>query len=179
MTPMLKTDEELAIRPACWEDMEAIAGFLRSTADWYRPFVAEDDMAEHDVPEEWKEDNFERRDFYVGELGDDPVGTVSLQFFGDHAYLGYIYLDADQVGKGYGQRLMDFAAAEARSQGMKGLALIAHPKATWATRAYRKFGFELVGRERAEVLAWNGGVLRDYYEEGFQLFVCPLASDEA
>lgn len=151
--------------------METVAGFLRSTADWYREFLDEADMAEHDVPAEWKRRNFQRRDFYLGYAEGAPVGTVSLQYFGDYAYVGYVYLDASCVGRGYGRQLLEFAAGLASRKGMKGVALIAHPQATWATRAYLKFGFEKVAEARSEVLAWNDGVLADYYEEGFELYV--------
>ena len=56
--------------------------------------------------------------------------------------------------------------------------MIAHPEATWATRAYLKFGFKLHAARREDVLAWNEGALQDYYEEGFQLFVYDLPSRE-
>lgn len=178
-TSTLHRTNDLEIRPAAWEDMETVAGFLRSTADWYRPFLDEEDMSEHDVPASWKRENFERRDFYLGELeGDEPVGTVSLQYFGDFAYVGYVYLDADHVGNGYGRQLLEFAAGMASRKGCKGVALIAHPQATWATKAYLKFGFELVAEEREQVLAWNGGALQDYYEEGFQLYVYWLVPED-
>ncbi|MCA8923433.1 MAG: GNAT family N-acetyltransferase [Planctomycetes bacterium] len=171
MATLTTTAEELRIRPAAWDDMETIANFVRSTADWYRPFVSDEDMAEHEVPDAWKAENYARRDFYVGSVEGTPVGTISLQYFGDFAYVGYVYLSANQVGRGYGQELLEFATGLASRKGMRGVALIAHPEATWATRAYTKFGFELVAEEREDVLAWNDGVLRDYYEEGFQLFV--------
>jgi GNAT superfamily N-acetyltransferase len=154
--------------------METIANFIRSTADWYRPFLSEEDMREHDLPPEWKRKNFRRRDFFLGMVGDTPVGTISLQYFGDYAYVGYVYLDAGHVGKGYGRELLEFAAGMASRKGMKGVALIAHPKATWATKAYEKFGFQKVASAREQVLSWNGGVLRDYYEEGFELYVYDL-----
>ncbi|MGE0710158.1 MAG: N-acetyltransferase family protein [Planctomycetota bacterium] len=175
-TETLTTETTLTIRRAAWEDMEAVAGFLRSTADWYRPFLREEDMAEHDVPEEWKARNFARREFWLGELEGEPVGTVSLQEFGDYAYVGYVYLDAAHVGRGIGRRLLQHAAKQARARGKRGVALIAHPRAVWATRAYRKFGFELVASRREDVLAWNDGALRDYYEEGFELYVYSLAA---
>lgn len=164
----------LTIRPAELEDMDDVADFLRSTADWYRPFLEEADMVEHDVPDSWKAENFARRDFFLGQVDGRSIGTVSLQDFGDYAYVGYVYLDADHVGKGYGRQLLDFAAGIASRKGKKGVALIAHPKATWAVTAYLKFGFQRVARRREDVLAWNHGALRDYYEEGFELYVYPL-----
>ncbi len=170
----------LTIRRARWQDMERIAAFIRSTADWYRPFLSEADMAEHDVGPEWAERNFARREFYVGALpSGEPVGTISLQWFGDWAYVGYVYLDSRHVGHGYGRQLLDHAATLARARGAAGLSLIAHPRATWATRAYLKYGFRRAASRREEVLAWNGGFLRDYYEEGFELYVLRFTEEAA
>lgn len=178
MATSIKIAETLGIRPATWSDMETIAGFLRSTADWYRPFVDGSDMDQHDVPPEWKRENFEQRDFYVGSVDSKPVGTISLQYFDEFAYVGYVYLSADQVGNGYGGQLLEFAAGMASRKGKRGVALIAHPKATWATRAYTKFGFELSAESREDVLSWNGKALRPYYEEGFQLYLYRLVSED-
>lgn len=177
MTVALKTFEprtgadEFTIRPAVREDMTKVAEFVRSSAEWYRPIVDEADMAEHEVGSEWAEVNFKRRDFYIGAVGDEQIGTISLQYFGDFAYLGYIYLDVEHVGNGYGQQLMEFAEETAREAGMKGLALIAHPQATWAKRAYLKYGFDIVETEKDRVTSWENGVLEPYYEEGFELYL--------
>lgn len=159
------------IRPARRDDMSRIADFVRSSADWYRPFVHEDDMAEHDVDEAWAEENYCKRDFFIGCLGDEPIGTISLQQFGDWIYLGYIYLDVAHVGNGYGQVLMQFAERRARELQSRGLALIAHPEASWAKKAYLKYGFEIVASEPQEVLAWEGGALQPYYEQDFELYL--------
>lgn len=133
-------------------------------------------MAEHDVDEAWAEKNFELRDFYIGYAGDTPVGTISIQYFGKVAYLGYIYLDTQHVGNGYGRKLIRFAERVAREAGADALALIAHPEAKWAKRAYLKHGFHIAEKKRERVLAWRGGALRPYYEEGFELYVYPLVS---
>jgi GNAT superfamily N-acetyltransferase len=164
----------LSIVPAQREDMDLVAGFVRSSADWYRDIVDTRDMAEHDVDDDWAETNFRRRDFYLGHADDTAVGTISLQYFGDYAYLGYIYLDVRHVGKGYGHTLMRFAEETSRRRGMKGMALIAHPRAQWAKKAYLKFGFEIAERKKNEVLAWNGGALQPYYEQGFELYLYRL-----
>lgn len=169
-----KRSKSFEIRPAEREDMALIAEFVRSSAEWYRPILDEKDMAEHDVDEEWAEINFKRRDFYVGYAGTEPVGTISLQYFGRYAYLGYIYLDVKHVGNGYGQRLMKFAESVAQQRGMDGMCLIAHPEASWAKKAYLKYGFEIVATNKADVLAWQDGVLRSYYEEGFELYIYPF-----
>lgn len=161
----------LVITPARRKDMSLIAEFVRSSAHWYEPIVDEKDMAEHAVDEKWAEVNFARRDFYLGHAKGTPVGTISMQYFGDYAYLGYIYLHVDHVGKGYGGSLMRFAESVARDRGMRGMCLIAHPEATWARRAYLKFGFEVAASSRSDVLRWQDGALRPYYEEGFELYL--------
>ncbi len=164
--------------PARWEDMEKIADFLRSTADWYRPIIDEKDMAEHAVDEKWAEINFERRDFYLGVVDGEAVGTVSLQYFREFAYIGYIYLDAEHVGKGYGQRLMRFAESVARRNEAESIVLLAHPDANWAKRAYLKYGFNIIESAKADVLAWQEGALKPYYEEGFELYEYDLAKSD-
>ena len=68
--------------------------------EWYRPILNPEDMDEHDVDDKWAVRNYKLRDFYLGVEGDTPVGTISLQYFGGYAYLGYIYLDVQHVGKG-------------------------------------------------------------------------------
>lgn len=164
------------IRAARREDMAMIAGFVRSSSEWYRPFVTEKDMREHDVGEAWAEDNFRRREFYVGEHRSQGVGTISLQHFGRHTYLGYIYLDVRHVGQGFGQRLMRFAERVSRARGMKTMNLIAHPQADWAKRAYLKYGFEIIETDRDAILSWNDGALHGYYEEGFELYEYELGT---
>ena len=115
-----------------------------------------------------------KRDFYVAVADGTPVGTLTLQFFGEYTYLGYVYIDTAHVGNGYGRKLLEFAARESKNRGMKGMVLIAHPQASWAIKAYQKFGFKLAHRDKDDILAWNGGVLKPYYEEYFQLFMYDL-----
>ncbi len=170
MSQTMTESGTLEIRAARRDEMSLVADFVRSSADWYRDLVDEADMAEHDVDERWAEINFRRRDFYIGGADGTPVGTISLQYFGEWAYLGYIYLDVAHVGKGYGRKLIEFAEAQARAKGARGMCLIAHPDAHWARKAYLKYGFEIVERDRERILAWNRGCLRSYYEEGFELY---------
>jgi len=160
----------LAICPADYREMSHAADIIRSTADWYRPFLDPKDMSEHDIGPEWIDENYDRRDFYLGWHGSRPVGVLSTQEAGDHLYLGYVYVHEDETGNGYGRELLEFARKRARLDDRRGLALIAHPDAEWATKAYRRFGFEKIADRREEVLAWNDGWLSPYYEEGFQLY---------
>lgn len=175
MPKPLLPHQAMEIVPAKLGDMHVVADIVRSSASWYHPLVDQQDMAEHAVDDNWARENYKRRDFYVGLTDQGPVGTLSLQFFGEYAYLGYVYLYVQQVGKGYGQVLMRFAETLARDRGMKGLVLIGHPEATWAKRAYLKYGFKVIARSKDEVLTWNGGVLRPYYEQGFELYCKPVS----
>ncbi len=170
------TRREFQIRPARLEDMKHVAEFVSSSAEWYRPFVDEKDMTEHDVDEAWALENFKKRDFFIGEYRGNPIGTISLQYFGDHAYLGYIYLDVSYVGNGFGQRLMRFAERQCKKRGLATMNLIAHPEAEWAKRAYLKYGFDIIETEKKAILVWNDGVLKPYYEEGFELYQYDLDS---
>lgn len=170
--PTTSTDgiPPLQIRRARREDMPMVADFVRSSADWYRPICDEADMSEHDVDEAWADKNYRLREFHLGYEGDEAVGTISIQDFGDWAYLGYIYLDVAHVGKGYGRSLIRFAERTCRERGFRGLVLIAHPEAEWARKAYLKYGFEITATSKEDVLAWEDEALRDYYEEGFELY---------
>lgn len=163
-------ESSFEIRRADWDKMKIVAGFIRSSADWYKPFIDKKDYSEHEVGREWIEKNYGRREFYIGSDNGVPVGTISYQTIGDYAYLGYIYLDTRFVGKGYGRQLMVFAKRLAEERGKKGMVLIAHPKATWATKAYKKFGFDLLAKKKEKILSWNNGALKPYYEEGFELY---------
>lgn len=165
----------LRIRRARLDDMPQIADFIRSSADWYRAFVEEGDMGQHEVDESWAAENYRKREFYIGHADGEPIGTISLQFFGSYAYLGYIYLDVAHVGKGFGGTLMRFAESIARSRGTDGMCLIGHPEATWARKAYLKYGFDIIETERERVVAWQDGCLCPYYEEGFELYLYPFA----
>jgi ribosomal protein S18 acetylase RimI-like enzyme len=161
----------LDLEPARWDDMSDVVEIIRSSASWYEDIVEPEDFSEHLVDQDWARKNFPRRDFFVARLGDEVVGTVTLQDAGrDHVYLGYVYLHEDQVGNGFGRDLLDFARSETRRRGRESMVLIAHPEATWACRAYEKYGFEVIARSREEILAWEDGWLEPFHEEGFHLF---------
>ena len=160
----------LRLRRASREHMTIAADIIRSTSQWYQPFLADEDMAEHDVDAGWEERNFGRRDFFIGYAKDEPVGVLATQPAGRSLYLGYVYVYEHQVSRGYGRELLEFARDRATAFRNDSMVLIAHPEAQWATRAYQRFGFEQVASERSDVLAWNDGWLAPYYEQGFALY---------
>ncbi|MBH47204.1 MAG: hypothetical protein CME71_03435 [Halobacteriovorax sp.] len=161
----------LQIKRAAFSDMPAIAKIIRSSADWYSPFVSKEDMKEHLVDEKWQKVNFPRRDFWIGKIDEkQTVGTVSLQYFERSAYLGYVYLDTAHTGKGYGKKLLDHAKEIATQNGMRHMVLLAHPKAHWAISAYKKYGFTCIEKDKDKILSWNNSSLKPYYEDGFHLY---------
>ncbi|MEZ4319959.1 MAG: GNAT family N-acetyltransferase [Myxococcota bacterium] len=168
---MTVASPSLTLRPTVRPDLPDVVAILRSTADWYRPFVDPADLeSQHAVDLAWARENFERREFWSATLNGEVVGVLTMQDAGDHLYLGYVYVHRDHVGKRIGRRLLDHAAAEARRRGKEGLVLIAHPEATWAVRAYRKYGFECVATTDDDVCEWNDGWLEPYHEQGFHLW---------
>ncbi len=158
------------VRPATPDDLPAIVEAICSSAAWYRPFVHPDDLDQHEVDLSWAQKNFEHRDFYVAEREGNVVATITLQNAGDYSYLGYVYVHADHTRQGLGPAMLRFAEAESVSRGDRGMVLLAHPKATWACKAYLRFGFEVTATTDAEVLRWNDGFLEPYHERGFHVF---------
>ena len=163
--------QKLEIKRAPLKEMPKVCKIIGSSAEWYRSFVEDKDMAEHTPGEEWISKNYFRRKFYLGYIDDDAVGTISMQKLGsNYTYLGYIYLNTDYVGQKIGNRLITHAEKIAREEGRKAMVLIAHPEATWAVRAYEKYGFKKIAEDREEILSWEDGALNGYYEEGFHLY---------
>lgn len=97
----------LDIQPTKCHEMVIAANILRSSADWYRPFLHEKDMAQHEVDESWGKREFARRQFYIGREEHAPVGIVSTQAIGDMFYIGYVYVYDHQTGKGFGSQLLN------------------------------------------------------------------------
>lgn len=167
---------ELRVSPVRREEMPVVQSIIRSSAKWYERFVEKQDMHQHLVNDAWAEQNFARREFFLGYRGNKPFGTLSFQTLRNGVgYLGYVYLDVKMVGNGLGKRLLNFALERARRKNLSHLALIAHPRAEWAVKAYEKFGFRRIASSKAEVLAWNGGAMKPYYEEGFELYLKEVA----
>jgi GNAT superfamily N-acetyltransferase len=159
------------LRPTRVRELPSIVSILRSTAHWYAPFVAEDDLkTQHLVDLEWAQANYKKREFYSAIVEGEVVGVLTLQDAGDHLYLGYVYVHREHVGKRIGRTLLDFAADQAERRGKDGMVLIAHPEATWAIRAYEKYGFQCIADDDDAVTAWNDGWLSPYHEEGFTLW---------
>ena len=160
----------LKIEKAEKKDMPKVAKLINSSYDMYEEFVDPKDLDQHHIDKAWIDKNFEKRNFFIARTDEESVGTITTQYFGKVAYLGYIYLDVEHMGKGYGKKLIDHARKICADKGIESMVLIAHPEAKWATRAYEKYGFERLYTEKEDILKFHGGFMKPYYEEGFHLY---------
>ena len=81
-------------------------------------------------------------------LTDSATGFLGCYLEGDEAKLGYVAVDPDRQGQGYGGRLMDLAEAEARRLGYGALNLYTHERMTENIALYGARGYEETGRRR-------------------------------
>ena len=162
--------DKITMRVAQYPDMDLIAEMIRSTAHWYESIVETKEYPKHFPDEAWKTRNFQLRDFYVAETPEGPVGAISLQYFDTYAYLGYCNLFEDACGEGNGEKMLAFAATLALLSQCDHLIMLCHPDADWAVKAIERFGFHQITNSKDEVLSFENGVMKPYYEEGFQLF---------
>lgn len=176
---MIHQQPKIKIRKAVWDDMPKVARFIRASAHWYKKFIHQKDYSEHDVGFLWKTKNYKLRDFYIGSTSDNvEFGTISVQFFQDTTYIGYIFLELEHIGKGYGHLLIDHVKKLSLKRQQKRMVLLAHPKAKWAIKAYEKYGFKCILKDKQDVLSFQNGLLKQYYEEGFYLFEYDLTQDK-
>ncbi len=170
----------MALRPSRRADLPAVVEIVSSTAAWYAPFVEPEDLAsQHDVDLAWAEENYAKREFWSATVDGEVIGVLTLQDAGDWLYLGYVYVHRDWVGRRIGRTLLDHAQQLAEARDKQGMVLIAHPEATWAVKAYEKYGFERVATSDTAVCAWNDGWLVPYHEAGFHLWRCTVDTGEA
>ncbi|MHA1730673.1 MAG: GNAT family N-acetyltransferase [Promethearchaeota archaeon] len=157
----------LFIVRASREMMGRVRAIIRSNADLYRDIVQnEDDWLEHDPKEEWEGKNFPIREFYLARHEGEYVATGSYQVVGDFAYVGYLYVERQFHGRGYGRALLRFIEARAKADGINDLRLFCNPGSDWALGFYEKLGFHVLTGDKGEILAVGPGVMRPYYEEG-------------
>lgn len=81
-------------------------------------------------------------------LTDSATGFLGCYLEGDEAKLGYVAVDPDRQGRGYGGRLMDLAEAEARRLGYGALDFYTHERMTENIALYGARGYEETGRRR-------------------------------
>jgi GNAT superfamily N-acetyltransferase len=118
-------NSEFAVRPMRPGELELVLEWARQ--EGWNPGL-DDSLAFHDA---------DPSGFFVGALGEVPVGSISVVKYGDaFAFLGLYMVHPDFRGRGYGKAIWDIgmASAEGRSIGLDGV--------TAQQDNYRKVGFE-------------------------------------
>ena len=160
----------LSIIRASLSLMDEIRDIINSNYQMYEKILLNpDDHNEHFVDEQWAEQNFQIREFYLIRENGKYVGMTSYQNFGDmgdFAYIGYFYIKFGHHRKGYGKRVMQFLEMRAKSDQLKEIRLFVNKSADWAEKAYESMGFKPLTANKQEIISMNQGIFKDYYEEG-------------
>ncbi len=118
-------NSEFAVRPMRPGELELVLEWARQ--EGWNPGL-DDSLAFHAA---------DPSGFFVGALGEVPVGSISVVKYGDvFAFVGLYMVHPDFRGKGYGKAIWDagIASAEGRSIGLDGVVA--------QQENYRKAGFE-------------------------------------
>ncbi|MDM9626073.1 GNAT family N-acetyltransferase [Rhizobium sp. S152] len=118
-------NSDFAVRPMRPGELELVLEWARQ--EGWNPGL-DDSLAFHDA---------DPSGFFVGAVGEVPVGSISVVKYGDDfAFLGLYIVHPDFRGKGYGKAIWEkgLSSAEGRSIGLDGV--------TAQQDNYRKAGFE-------------------------------------
>nr|QEE14448.1 Acetyltransferase (GNAT) family protein [Candidatus Prometheoarchaeum syntrophicum] len=166
----------LSMIRASFSLMDEIREIINSNYHMYEKILLiQEDHNEHFVNEQWAEQNFPIREFYLARDNGEYVGMASYQNLGNFAYIGYFYIKFGFHRKGYGRRIMQFLEMKAKSEQLNEIRLFVNDSADWAENAYKSMGFQEKSSNKTEILLMNQGILSKYYEEGQTLLVKTLS----
>ena len=161
------SEKMISIIRASLSLMGEIRNIINSNYHMYKEILLiQEDHNEHFVNEQWVEQNFPNREFYLVREDGEYVGMVSYQNLGDFAYIGYFYIKFGYHRKGYGRKIMQFLEMRAKSDQLNEIRLFVNKSADWAEKAYESMGFKPLSSNKQEILSMNEGLLTKYYEEG-------------
>jgi putative acetyltransferase len=110
-----------------------------------------------------------RNAFWVVEIDNQIIGMFGIETRGDdRTELRRMYLDRRHRGCGVAQRMLQSAETRARELGFAKLILSTAEVQKAAIAFYRKSGYRLIGRERAETMSAKtvgGGITRFHFEK--------------
>ncbi len=151
--------------------MREVATIINSNFALYQNIISNSkDLQNHQIDEAWIAQNYPIREFYLARTNGNYIGMVSYQHLPPVAYVGYLFIKAGYYRQGYGKTLMQFIKLRAKLDKLDRICLFTNPKAVWAMDAYRSMAFDIITTEKADIMTFEGGILRDFYEEGSVLF---------
>jgi len=161
------SEKMISIIRASLSLMGEIRDIINSNYQMYKKILLiPEDHNGHFVDEQWIEQNFPIREFYLARENGEYVGMASYQNLGDFAYIGYFYVKFGYHQKGYGKNIMQFLEMRAKSDQLKEIRLFVNKSADWAEKAYKSMGFKPLSSDKQEILSMNKGIFAKYYEEG-------------
>jgi GNAT superfamily N-acetyltransferase len=142
--------EKLIIRPAEAKDLETLFTFEQGVISAERPYdstLKTGHIHYYDLKNMLTDENVR---IVVAELGGSPVasGYARIEIakpylkHSHHAYLGFMYVDAQHRGKSINKKIIEALADWARSKNVLELRLEVYYGNEAAIRAYEKTGFE-------------------------------------
>lgn len=155
-------DESFSIRPAAPEDAALLGIVAPAAYSAAYAYLWDDAAAFADQLNSFNADVFSEQingpkfDVWIAETGGVPVGFLTLKYDSAEpvskkpggAEIPRIYFLPQAAGRGLAKALMAEAEKAARARGARYLWLDAMASAGWAQRAYKKWGFSAIGRDR-------------------------------
>jgi ribosomal protein S18 acetylase RimI-like enzyme len=128
---------EPVIRPAVAGDVAAIAAIARAA---YEKYVARIGRAPAPMVADFA-GLVAAGEVHVLLAGDAPAGFIVIRPGENHLFVENVALHPERQGEGLGRRLLDFAAARARDQGLGALRLYTNVKMSENFPFYAGLGF--------------------------------------
>lgn len=140
----------LRVVPAQEKDLDTVLGILNEAAEW---------LASRGIPDQWRPGSFSReaflvqigrREVYLAKLGREVVGTITLQWNDeifwkeappDAGYVHKLAVKRVYAGRGFGLRMLEWAARQASAAGKKFLRLDCVADNRTICEYYEKAGF--------------------------------------
>ena len=145
----INTNESILVRKATLYDMETLLRFEQGVIKAERPFditLKPGPIHYYDIEEMIKASHIE---LVVAELNGKIVGSGYARLeeakpylrHARHAYLGFMYVDPDYLGRGVNQKIIEALRTWSLSQNVSEMRLDVYFKNDNAIRAYEKAGF--------------------------------------
>lgn len=138
-----------SIRLATPEDFKEILAIINTTNRlFYKGIIPPEKFKDPFMSEEELKEEFNRKDFYVFELGSRIVGVAAFETIttdlGIVGIITRVYVLPQFQRRGIGTALIAEIETAARGQGVKKMLIWTDPNASWAIAFYKKIGYQEV-----------------------------------